>query len=116
MAKPGRTLAAQGTSAWPLDWLISCAFRRAATAHHSHEINFLFRAGDGSGRLFVNDMRSKIYIIRNGKVLPTPFLDIAAVRTSHFVADGGSNRHRSRPLRKPNTQALESVNADPTDR
>jgi hypothetical protein len=62
-------------------------------------INFLFHVCDGSGRLFVNDMRGKIYIIRNGKMLPTPFLDIAAVHKPHFVADGGSNRHRSRPLR-----------------
>ena len=54
-------------------------------------INYLFNAGDGSGRLFVNDMRGKIYVIRNGSVLPAPFLDLAAVRRPHFIADGGAN-------------------------
>jgi hypothetical protein len=82
-----------------LDSLISCAFPASGNSARLARINFPFHADDGSGRLFVNDMRSKIHTIRNGKVLPTPFLDIAAVRTPHFVADGGSNRHRSRPLR-----------------
>ena len=31
-------------------------------------LNFLTNAGDGSGRLFVNDMRGKLYVINNGKV------------------------------------------------
>jgi hypothetical protein len=30
-------------------------------------LNFLAHAGDGSGRLFVNDMRGKFYVIINGK-------------------------------------------------
>ncbi|OKH45962.1 sugar dehydrogenase [Calothrix sp. HK-06] len=30
-------------------------------------LNFLTHAGDGSGRLFVNDMRGKLYVIINGK-------------------------------------------------
>lgn len=30
-------------------------------------LNFLTHAGDGSGRLFVNDMRGKLYVIVNGK-------------------------------------------------
>jgi glucose/arabinose dehydrogenase len=34
-------------------------------------------AGDGSGRLFVCDQRGRIHVIRNGMLLPTPFLDIA---------------------------------------
>src|SRR5258708_25736033 len=54
--------------------------------------NYLFHAGDGSGRLFVNDMRGRIYVIHNGLVLTTPFLDIAAARSAHFVAGGGANR------------------------
>ena len=54
-------------------------------------INYLYHAGDGSGRLFVNDMRGKIYVIRNGALVPSPFLDIAAVRAPHFVASGASN-------------------------
>ena len=33
-------------------------------------------AGDGSGRLFVTERAGVIRIVRNGVVLPTPFLDI----------------------------------------
>ena len=40
-------------------------------------INLLGHAGDGSGRLFVNDMRGKIWVIDGGNLLPTPFLDVA---------------------------------------
>ncbi len=50
-------------------------------------INFLAPAGDGSGRLFVNDMRGKIYIIRDGRLLETPFLDVAAARAPYFRSD-----------------------------
>ena len=40
-------------------------------------------AGDGSGRLFVVERGGMIRIVRNGKVEPTPFLDIAErVRTN----------------------------------
>jgi glucose/arabinose dehydrogenase len=34
-------------------------------------------AGDGSGRLFVCDQRGRIHVIRDGMLLPVPFLDIA---------------------------------------
>jgi glucose/arabinose dehydrogenase len=54
-------------------------------------INFLFHAGDGSGRLFVNDMRGKIYVIRDGAVLPIPFLDIGAARSPHFFSEDGEH-------------------------
>ncbi len=40
-------------------------------------INGLTHAGDGSGRLFVNDMRGKIWVIDSGALLPLPFLDVA---------------------------------------
>lgn len=33
-------------------------------------------AGDGSGRLFVTTQEGRVWIIKDGKVLPTPFLDI----------------------------------------
>ena len=36
--------------------------------HKVARLNFLTNAGDGSGRLFVNDMRGKLYVINNGKV------------------------------------------------
>lgn len=35
-------------------------------------------AGDGSGRLFIVDQAGKIRIIKNGALLPTPFLDLTA--------------------------------------
>lgn len=41
-------------------------------------INLLTHAGDGSGRLFVNDMRGRIWVIDDGAPLPVPFLDVAA--------------------------------------
>lgn len=38
---------------------------------------FLTHAGDGSGRLFVVEQPGRIRIIQNGRLLETPFLDIA---------------------------------------
>ena len=39
---------------------------------------FVTHAGDGSGRLFVVEQGGKIRIVRDGKVLPLPFLDLSA--------------------------------------
>ncbi|MEO8198318.1 MAG: PQQ-dependent sugar dehydrogenase [Thermoanaerobaculia bacterium] len=39
---------------------------------------FVTHAGDGSGRLFVVEQGGKIRIVRGGKVLPAPFLDLGA--------------------------------------
>jgi glucose/arabinose dehydrogenase len=39
-------------------------------------------AGDGSGRLFVVERRGIIRIVRNGTVVPTPFLDISGLVTT----------------------------------
>ncbi len=39
---------------------------------------FVTHAGDGSGRLFVVEQGGKIRIVRDGKVLPQPFLDLAS--------------------------------------
>jgi hypothetical protein len=47
-------------------------------------INLLGHAGDGSGRLFVNDMLGKLWVIENGAVQPQPFLDLAAALGSAF--------------------------------
>jgi len=55
------------------------------------KLNFLFSAADGSGRLFVNDMRGKIYVIKDGVVLSTPFLDLANAGVPLFFSSGGTN-------------------------
>ncbi len=51
-------------------------------------LNLLYHAGDGSGRLFVNDMRGRIFVIVNGQLLPQPFLDVAQVLGAAFLDDG----------------------------
>jgi glucose/arabinose dehydrogenase len=38
---------------------------------------FVTHAGDGSGRLFVVGQGGKIYVIKAGALLPTPFLDVS---------------------------------------
>lgn len=45
-------------------------------------------AGDGSGRLFVIERCGKIRIVRNGALLPTPFLDIGPEGTN-VISCGG---------------------------
>lgn len=54
-------------------------------------INYLTHANDGSGRLFTNDMRGSIYVIDNGVVQPTPFLDIKAARGSAWLSSNPSS-------------------------
>lgn len=44
----------------------------------------LTHAGDGSGRLFIVEQRGSIRVVRGGKLLPVPFLDI-----SRLVRSGG---------------------------
>ncbi len=39
---------------------------------------FVTNAGDGSGRLFIVEQTGKIRVVKNGVLLPTPFLDISA--------------------------------------
>jgi len=48
-----------------------------------------FAPGDAS-RLFVNDMRGKLWIIQDGTLLGTPFLDIPAVRGGNWIDDSPS--------------------------
>ncbi len=49
-------------------------------------VNYLSHANDDSGRLFVNDMRGQIHIIKERELLPHPFLNIAEVVGETFVA------------------------------
>jgi hypothetical protein len=42
-------------------------------------IQYLHHAGDGSGRLFVADLRGQIWLIKNGRLARRPFHDLAAV-------------------------------------
>ena len=50
-------------------------------------INFLTHAGDGSGRLFVNDLNGRIFVIRHEKLLPEPLLDMAVARRGSFTSE-----------------------------
>ncbi|MBM4285111.1 MAG: PQQ-dependent sugar dehydrogenase [Deltaproteobacteria bacterium] len=50
---------------------------------------FITHAGDGSGRLFVLERAGIVKIIKNGAVLPTPFLDIRSKVTPGLPGDGG---------------------------
>ena len=54
-------------------------------------LNLLYHAGGRSDRLFVADMRGKIYALKHGCVLPTPFSDVAAVRQEHFFTQDSLN-------------------------
>ena len=47
-------------------------------------VSYLFHAPDGSGRLFVSDMRGRIYIIKGGKLLAGQFLDLNEARAGFF--------------------------------
>jgi glucose/arabinose dehydrogenase len=40
---------------------------------------FVTHAGDGSGRLFIVQQGGQILILKNGSVLPTPFLDLSSL-------------------------------------
>lgn len=46
----------------------------------------IVNAGDGSGRLFVCDQPGKIYVIKNGMMQPTPFLDLSAPNGGPVIA------------------------------
>ena len=46
-------------------------------------LNFLTHAGDGSGRLFVNDMRGKLYVIVDGSA--TVYLDLKKLICADFT-------------------------------
>lgn len=47
-----------------------------------HAPTNICHAGDGSGRLFICDQPGKIYIFKDGMLLPTPFLDLGSTGTN----------------------------------
>lgn len=49
---------------------------------------YLTHAGDGSGRLFVTEQNGKIWIVRDGQRLETPFLDIESLVGSRSSEQG----------------------------
>ena len=51
-------------------------------------LNFMYHAGDGSGRLFVNDSRGKLWAVDRITGAATLFLDVAAARGAAFLGNG----------------------------
>ncbi|HRJ11158.1 MAG TPA: PQQ-dependent sugar dehydrogenase [Prosthecobacter sp.] len=51
---------------------------RPVVLQQIHSPTVITHAPDGSGRLFVCDQHGKIFIIRNGMMLPAPFLNLAS--------------------------------------
>jgi glucose/arabinose dehydrogenase len=45
-------------------------------------------AGDGSGRLFVVEQGGQIRVIQNGKIVPTPFLDVTTLVSHQGTEEG----------------------------
>ncbi len=52
--------------------------------------NFSYFAPGDASRLFVNDMRGKLWIIQNSTLLSAPFLDIPAVRGDNWIDNSSS--------------------------
>lgn len=50
------------------------------------KLSLLNETGDGSGRLFVNNMDGQILILKDRKILDKPFLDLVLVRSPHFFS------------------------------
>ena len=60
--------------------------RTSATAERAL-LNFMFHAGDGSGRLFANDARGKLWSIKSDGTVRL-FLDLAAIRGAALISGG----------------------------
>ncbi len=59
-------------------------------------IQYLYHAGDGSGRLFVADLRGQIWLIKNGRLASEPFADLSVLLGDRLWANcGGSCGVRS---------------------
>jgi glucose/arabinose dehydrogenase len=78
----GTAAAATGASvAWP--HLIFTP----VTSGLSQPVN-ITHAGDGSGRLFIVERAGVIKILKNGSILPTPFLNISSLIQTGFAEEG----------------------------
>ena len=58
-------------------------------------LNFLYHAGDRSGRLFANDSRGRLWLINRTTGAARPFLDLRQVRGSAFLVGGNQMGLRS---------------------
>jgi glucose/arabinose dehydrogenase len=65
-------LAARSEGAFPTLYL------KPVVLQQIHSPTNIISAPDGSGRLFVCDQPGQIWIVQNGMLLPTPFLDISS--------------------------------------
>lgn len=66
-------------------------FRLVQVARGFVRPTYVTHAADGSGRLFVLEQTGRIWIVRDGQTLPTPFLDITPL-VSQDVLNGFSER------------------------
>ncbi len=79
-ARPPATPAApRATPAAPANDLERLSFRLAPVVQGLRRPTHVTSAGDGSGRLFVVEQAGQVRIVRDGRLLPRPFLDIAAL-------------------------------------
>ena len=74
----GAEQAAAGAAAAPAASAASVSVGLETVASGFDRPLFVTHAGDGSGRLFVVEQGGKIRVVRGGKVLPLPFLDLGA--------------------------------------
>ena len=69
-----RSAAATSAATAPAPWP-RVAFTPVATGFSRPD--YVASAGDGSGRLFVVEQTGKIRVLKGGRILPTPFLDLS---------------------------------------
>ena len=73
---PAASRPTSGGAAPPLDSLTP---RLLPVASGFNKPTFLIHAGDGGRRLFVTEQPGRILVIKDGNVLPAPFLDIVSI-------------------------------------